>query len=303
VQEPLPPDRTVELAGLARRLEQGGIYNGSKLVRAILERELVRHADAMKPASGDAAAAGLDKLAGEAETDGAPALATALRAAAAAVREDTALALTDAPPAFTCRTCGELALLVPPDRCPRCEAPALAFREHLPVWYLEPMSVDAALAALADGPRQVEAAIAGHDEASLARAPRPGEWSARETLEHLVSAEELLTARIPRLLREDEPELVAAATWAETGGDEATTSTIEPASAIAGRYVAMRGETLALLRDLPESSWERPGTHPEWGRVTVRSQVVYFIRHQASHMAQLTAAAEGRIPGERSDTA
>jgi uncharacterized damage-inducible protein DinB len=140
-------------------------------------------------------------------------------------------------------------------------------------------------------------AIAGRDDAELARPPRPGEWSARDTLEHLVTAEELLTVRVPRLLREDDPELVPSAAWAATGGDEATSATAEPASAIAARFAAMRGATVALLRELPPGSWERPGRHPEWGRVTVRSQVVYFIRHQASHMAQLVAATEGRIPG------
>jgi hypothetical protein len=189
-------------------------------------------------------------------------------------------------------------MVEPPVRCPTCEAPAVVFREHLPVWYLEPLSADEALALLAAGPDEVDRIVAGHDDDALARRPRAGEWSARDTLEHLSTAEKLLTVRIPRLLEEDDPELVASAAWAETGGDDATTATASPASVLAARFRRQRESTVAILSGIAPDAWERAGRHPEWGRVTVRSQVVYFVRHQASHTAQLAAAAEGRVPTE-----
>mgnify|MGYP000378996982 CR=1 FL=1 len=42
----------------------------------------------------------------------------------------------------------------------------------------------------------------GRADEDLARQPAPGEWSARQTLEHLLFTEELLAMRIERLLTE-----------------------------------------------------------------------------------------------------
>ena len=294
---PRPRD-VVELAALARTLELGGIYNGAKLVRAVVERDLLRLADERRPAAGDEAARALEALADRTLADGDPVLATALRASAVAARTDAPLTNVDAPPVFTCRTCGELVTGTPPAVCPRCEAPALVFREHVATWYLEPMTSAEALAALEAGRSAVAAAIVGRDDATLTRRPKPGEWSARDTLEHLASTESLLAERLPRLLGEDDPELVASAAWAETATDDATVATGDSASTLLARFGTLRDASLVLLRNLDEDGWSRSGRHPEWGRVTVRSQASYFARHQASLMAQLAAAADGRVPGE-----
>jgi uncharacterized damage-inducible protein DinB len=184
-----------------------------------------------------------------------------------------------------------------PGACPSCEAPALSYHEELPVWYLEHAETGTVLAALASGPRHIADALAGRSDDALARRPSPGEWSARETLEHLLFAEQLLVERVERLLTEDGPDLAARAVWSETPvSDEGTAATGDPASVLAARLRELRSATVARLADLPEGTWSRAGTHPEWGRVTVLSQAGYFARHEASHMAQLVAAADGRVP-------
>lgn len=294
-------ERLGRLAALAHALQLRGIYNGGKLVRAILDRELVRLGLANAPDGSEAVAEAVERLAAESEATGDPArLVAALRAAAAAARSEATLPLAAAPPANVCRACGQLFLGEPPASCPACEAPASTFREHLPTWFLEPMAVADVLAALEAGPADLARILADRSDAVLARVPRPGEWSARETLEHLVTAEELLAARLPRLLSEDEPELVAAAAWAETPpSDESTAQTGAGARELLGRFTELRRRVLTILRGLDASAWERPGRHPEWGRVTVRSQAAYFARHEASHVAQIAAAAEGRVPGGR----
>jgi hypothetical protein len=171
-------------------------------------------------------------------------------------------------------------------------------REQVPVWYLEPMTAAAALAELEAGLAAVAAAVEGRDEATLARRPRDDEWSAREVLEHLVSAEELLAGRVPRLLDEQDPELVATAAWVLPAGDEATTATDLPTAALVARHRALRESALARLRAATPADWSRTGRHPEWGTVTVTSQAAYFARHLWSHLAQLRAAVDGRVPGE-----
>ena len=288
-------------AAVARGLEREGAYNAAKLLRAAMLRELVRYAEQEGPAGGAVAAASLEALLDDHRADLPPGMAEHLDPLPEAVRAGHTIALTDAPRVRVCRICGHTFLGddVPPT-CPECEAPALSFHEELPVWYLAPADRGAILAALAAGPRHLEQALAGRDDAALARSPAPGEWSARQVLEHLLFSEELLAKRLGRLLDEDGPDLAAAAVWADTNAsDEGSADTGEPASAIASRVEALRRATVTRLAGLDDDAWGRAGQHPEWGRVTVLSQAAYFARHEASHLAQLVAAADGRLPGRR----
>lgn len=294
--------RIGRLAAVARGLEREGGYNGAKLLRAALDRELVRWAEREAPVGMPASIEATASLARELAEAGYPAsFVERVSAVPGILRDVGTIRLNDAPPARTCRVCGELFLGDDvPLQCPSCEAPALSFREQLPVWYLEHAEPGTILAELATGPRRIGLAIAGRGDGSLDAAPAAGEWSAREVLEHLVFAEDLLATRVPRLLDEDDPDLVA---WVPGEGapptDEGTAATGEGAAALFDRYRRLREASIKRLRGLDESAWGRAGRHPEWGRVTVLSQAAYFARHEASHLAQLVAAAEGRLPGAR----
>jgi hypothetical protein len=292
-------DRIGRLAAAARGLEREGAYNGAKLVRAVVESELIRYAETEAPSGAERAAEAVVALVADLGPSLPEELAPLISALADPVRRGRTIPLADAPRCHVCRTCGAVFLGDDvPLACPGCEALALSFREELPVWYLEPSDRGAILAALAVGSRHVADAIAGCSDDALARQPRAGEWSARQTLEHLLFAEELFATRVERLLAEDEPDLAAAAVWSETpASDEGTAETGEPASAIAARIRGLRSATVGILDGLPESAWGRGGSHPEWGRVTVLSQAAYFARHEAAHLPQLAAAAAGRLPG------
>jgi hypothetical protein len=294
-------DRIGRLAALARGLEREGGYNGAKLARAALERELVLYADAALPLGGEALAEAVERVCDDLASDYPQAFLASLVAAGAAARKGTTLSLDQAPPVRTCRVCGELLLGVDvPASCPTCESPALSFREHLPIWFLEPAEPGMVLAALATGPGRIAAALQGDDDEALALPPASGEWSVREALEHLLYAEQLMAERVVRLLTEDGPDLVPRAVWSETpASDEGTTRTGESARRLFERYRELRHGTVERLRGLDEAAWGRAGHHPEWGRVTVLSQAGYFCRHEASHLAQVAAAAQGRVPGHR----
>ncbi|HYO42804.1 MAG TPA: DinB family protein [Candidatus Limnocylindrales bacterium] len=286
-------------AAVARGLEREGAYNAAKLLRAAMIRELVRYAEAEAPAGAPAAADALAALVADPGATLPPALMASLRPLPDAVREGRTISLAEAPRVRVCRVCGELFLGDDvPGACPYCEAPALSFHEELPTWYLGPADRGAILAALAAGPRHLALALHDRADEDLARPPAPGEWSAVQALEHLLYSEELLAARVDRLLTEDEPDLAAAAVWAATpASDEGSAATGESAATVAARVSALRHATVTRLAGLAESDWGRGGNHPEWGRVTVLSQAAYFARHEASHLAQLVAAAEGRLPG------
>jgi hypothetical protein len=302
----MPADHRLRLVGdlaiLARAMEARGAYNGGKLLRAAMDAELTRLALAEAP--DDAALAdALDALPDRLLAVGLGDAAELVAAIAGAVAGGGVVTLDLAPRSAVCRVCGELFLGAPPAACPTCEAPRLAFRDHLPIWFLDPMPPDQVLRELASGVASVAAIVQGGDDASLAVVPRPGEWSARDTIEHLATTEELLATRLERLLTEEDPDFrPVAVADASPPSDEATRSTGEPASRLVERFATTREANLARLAALPATGWERTGRHPEWGTVTVRSQAAYFARHQASHAAQLAAAVEGRVPGERLPT-
>ncbi|TMG24325.1 MAG: DUF664 domain-containing protein [Chloroflexi bacterium] len=286
---------------LARALEAGGFYNGSKVLRAGADRELTIVAAPAAQLAHDEVAAEIDELAGDLAAAGYPSwFGRQLGVTAAAVRADESIPFQSAPPAWSCRVCGELFLDIPPTTCPTCEAPAIGFRNHEAVWYLELSDRSSTVDALAHGPSQIGRVLQGRTDEQLDRRPRPAEWSARETLEHITGAEELLSARIRRMLDEEDPELVA---WqpgeAPPPSDEATHHRPDAgAQELFEHYRRLRLANVAVLRGLDAASWQRTGRHPEWGPVTVLSQASYFARHQAAHQAQLAAAVEGRVPGE-----
>ncbi|HEV8516672.1 MAG TPA: DinB family protein [Candidatus Limnocylindrales bacterium] len=289
----------VRLLALARALEARGIYNGGKLLRGLLEQELISAAGQRAGASDEALASDLEALAPALGRSYGDRFAAALMAAARAVRESSVLPLAEAPAVFTCRGCGTIALDGPPAACPRCHSHALTFHEHLPIWFLEPMEPETTLAALEAGPGAATMLVAERDDDALTTRPDPEEWSARDVLEHLVAAEELLALRVKRLLQEDEPDLAAQATWAATprGDETAPGGEPAPASALLERYRDLRGETLDLLRACSPEQWGRRGHHAEWGVVTLAGQAAYFCRHEASHLGQLAGAITATASG------
>ncbi len=171
---------------LARALEAGGFYNGSKVLRAGADRELTIVAAPAAQLAHDEVAAEIDELAGDLAAAGYPSwFGRQLGVTAAAVRADESIPFQSAPPAWSCRVCGELFLDIPPTTCPTCEAPAIGFRNHEAVWYLELSDRSSTVDALAHGPSQIGRVLQGRTDEQLDRRPRPAEWSARETLEHI----------------------------------------------------------------------------------------------------------------------
>jgi hypothetical protein len=43
------------------------------------------------------------------------------------------------------------------------------------------------------------------------------------------------------------------------------------------------------LEGLSDQQWERGGTHPEWGAITVRSRAERQVAHAQAHLEQLKA--------------
>ena len=55
-----------------------------------------------------------------------------------------------------------------------------------------------------------------------------------------------------------------------------------------------REETLSFLRKLGTSDWERGGTHPVRGRVTIDQFLTLMAWHDDNHLDQLRRALDGK---------
>ncbi len=133
-------------------------------------------------------------------------------------------------------------------------------------------------------PDLIDEAIEGLSDDELRRRPSPDEWSALEVCCHLRDYAEIEGQRVRRLVEEDEPTLEA---WDEQElAAERKYSEDDPRRAITALR-AFWGGLAYQLEGLTDAQWERGGTHPELGRVTVRSRTERQVAHVRAHLEQL----------------
>lgn len=273
-------DHLIKLICAARGAEAGG-YNGvAKLLWALayseevkasnqvgiprgveLDGELSAIIEALKARSGDTS------------------VIAALEKGLQSVREDRTVNYADVPGVYVSRTTGEVILGEPPEFTPNHDH-RLGLREFKAIWYFEPMSPAECLNALEHNPDVVAEQISGLTAEQLLVAPAPGEWNMRELLWHLLQAQELVAARVEKMLTENHPSLEGMAVWAMKDGQA-----ISPGD-ILERYRASREVMVAHLKAIAPADWYRAGWHSEFGEQTVLSQATYFARHEMSHMPQ-----------------
>jgi uncharacterized damage-inducible protein DinB len=279
----LSENRLIHLARLARGLEAGGFYNAAKVcwaaayaeeIRASLEQGLPMSLEDLDTELGMA----LSYL----EANGAQSdVIQALEYGRQAVRENRITPYTDIPDVFVCRKCGAILVEVQALDCPDCGASAITLRRFPPVYFMEPISPSQAIASLSAAVGELEDVIQTLNEAQLAQAPRPGEWSIRDALLHLLVSEELLSGRLKKIISEENPDLQAVAAWALDENRSLSTRVI------LNRFRISREETLGLLAEIQPQDWWRTAHHEEFGTVTLLEQVSYFAKHERDHWRQI----------------
>jgi uncharacterized damage-inducible protein DinB len=278
-------EHLIRLVRVARGLEAGGYYNAAKLLWAAAFSEEIRTSNEHGvPLDAD----DLDReLQTVIETLGAagaePELIAAFEYGRQAVRENRIIPWTEIPEVHACRTCGEIALGLAPRRCPTCGARALTFRELRPVYYLEPLPPQEAMAALISGPDEVEDAVKGLSEEQMTQAPEPGDWAIRDVLWHLLMAQRVFAARLPKMLAEDDPSLEAIAVWTIEGEESLS------ARDILAHYRDSRASTVDQLKAMSPDDWWRTARHEEFVQFTILQQASYFAKHERSHLPQIEA--------------
>jgi len=147
----------------------------------------------------------------------------------------------------------------------------------------------------ADGPGRLKAALARVPAEALRWRPGPGQWSAHEVVCHCADSETNGAARIRYLVGEKEALILGydQAAWAVTFDYHACP--LDPALAL---VEALRANTTALLRRLPDEAWGREGRHTESGRYTAEDWLAIYAEHLEGHARQI----EGNLAAWRSNT-
>jgi len=133
---------------------------------------------------------------------------------------------------------------------------------------------------------EAQAICAGLSDEEMRRRPTEDEWSLLEICCHVRDAASIGGTRIRRLVEEDNPAIAAYDEQALAAEHEYPHQ--DPHTVL----VALRAYWSGLayeLEGLRDGDWERAGTHPERGRVTVWSQAERQVRHTAGHLEQMRA--------------
>ena len=132
-------------------------------------------------------------------------------------------------------------------------------------------------------------------------APRPGEWSALETLTHLRDVVvHVYGLRIRRLFYEDAPVFVD---FDEEGYRRASLARGETSEYLLATVVGEHEQLARLLETLPDADWAREGRHPSLGVMSIEFLARRVGEHAEEHAAQIAEAAHaGRPRGSQADT-
>jgi hypothetical protein len=155
------------------------------------------------------------------------------------------------------------------------------------------MSVDhrAILAQIRSAPSILAEAVAGLPPGQHDRAPRPGEWSARETLIHLRNVIVMVYGlRIRRLLYERDP---VFADYDEATFRREDLARREPIEDVLRMIIAEHKQIVRLLDGLPDDRWTRAGRHPELGPMSIASLAGQVGPHTEEHAGQIRDIARG----------
>lgn len=138
----------------------------------------------------------------------------------------------------------------------------------------------------AAGPARLRAAIAAVPADALTWRPAPAEWSAHEVAVHCADSETQAASRIRFLAAEPEPLVLGydEANWAVAFDYHA-----HPLEVALATVDAVRANTVALLRRLPEEAWTRVGRHTQSGRYTSEDWLQIYAAHLEDHSRQIEA--------------
>ena len=117
----------------------------------------------------------------------------------------------------------------------------------------------------------------------------PGKWSIRQIVAHLADGELVGAHRMRQVIAEDNPTLIAFDQDAWTRNLDYARR--KPKQSLE-TFRRIRAEIYDLLKELPETAFERTGNHSENGPMTLRRLVEGYAEHAESHARQMVGIRE-----------
>ena len=151
---------------------------------------------------------------------------------------------------------------------------------------LTPSERESLIERYAAGPATVQAAWAAVPAEARQWRPGHGDWSAHEVVCHCADAETQAASRIRILLVEKEALILGY-------DQEAWARDLDyhhhPAELALSTVQAVRANTTALLRRMPDAAWGKEGRHTESGRYTAEDWLRIYAEHLEVHARQIEA--------------
>jgi hypothetical protein len=145
------------------------------------------------------------------------------------------------------------------------------------------------IAAIAEAPSALDAAVAGLTPEQIDTPYRPGGWTVRQVVHHLPDSHMNSYVRFRLALTENEPTIKAydEARWAELA--DAKSAPIEPSLRLIEN---LHLRWVLLLRSLSTADWSRTFRHPEIGLMRLDQNLALYAWHGRHHLAQITSLRE-----------
>lgn len=136
----------------------------------------------------------------------------------------------------------------------------------------------------ARGPELLKAALAKVPTDAMQWRPAAGRWSAHEIIVHCADSETNAHGRLRYLLAEPKPVIQGydQEQWARTL--DYHTLPLEPALAT---VIAVRGNTVPILKRMKDADWQRVGQHTESGRYAAEDWLTIYAEHLEKHSRQI----------------
>ena len=148
-------------------------------------------------------------------------------------------------------------------------------------------TTDELIDSLAKTPVLLAGLLVGVDEERAHARPAEGEWSAVETVGHLIDAEERAVARIAQVIEHDDPELAGYDADALVRELDYQSQLLQT---VVDRLLALRAERIAALSALTPAQWQRTGIIMGRGATPLTAITVHMCWHDTNHLAQIAEA-------------
>ena|SRR5690242_19580451 len=136
-------------------------------------------------------------------------------------------------------------------------------------------------------PATFRKALLLQDDRAMRHRPAAGEWSAVEVLGHMIDKMQNWSRRTERIWKEERPVLPGYDQDASVREHDYQHADVE---ALLEQLKQSCEHFAALVEHIPDSAFERPGVHGEFGPIMLRYCIEVSIQSAGEHLEQLRAA-------------